>query len=160
GVFVERDRFEEGAGLFVGFVARRARLRLIKPERRNAHGLPGLQPVFRLRALAVDPYLALPNDTLDVGETQSRKARLEEGVEPHAGFVGGNGHVLDAGWRCPLALRNVAKRRGRFVGAARDCSLLLPVMLRRAPTARLEGYGPSIRAVAPPEIGFIRFRNS
>src|SRR5262249_43998296 len=101
---------EEGAGLFVGFVARRARLRLIKPERRNAHGLPGLQPVFRLRALAVDPYLALTNDALDVGKAQARKPRLEEAVDPHAGFVGSNGHVLHAGWRCRFFSRSGARR--------------------------------------------------
>ena len=49
GVLVERDRFEERAGLLVGFVARRARLRRIEPQRRNAHRLAGLQPVLRLR---------------------------------------------------------------------------------------------------------------
>jgi hypothetical protein len=67
-VFVERDRFEKFAGLFVGRVARRTRPGLIEAQRRNAHILPGLEPVFRLGALAVDADLAFADDALDVGE--------------------------------------------------------------------------------------------
>ena len=94
GVLVERDRFQELAGLFVGFAPRRARLRLIEPQRRNAHGLPRLQPVLRLGALAVDAHLAFADDALDVGKTQAGKTRFEEAVDPHAGFVRRNGDVL------------------------------------------------------------------
>ena len=96
GVFVERDRFQEFARLLIGCVARRARLRLVEPQRRNAHGLAGLEPALRLGALAVDPHLAFADDALDMGKAQSRKPRFEEAVDAHAGFVGRDGGVLDS----------------------------------------------------------------
>jgi len=93
-VLVERDRLQERAGLFVRLVAARARLRLVETQRRNPHGLTGFETVLRLGALAVDPHLAFADDALDVGEAQARKARLEEAVDAHAGFVGRNGDIL------------------------------------------------------------------
>ena len=97
GVLVERDRFEERAGLLVGFVAAaRAASAASSLQRRNAHRLAGLQPVLGLRALAVHPHLAFADDALDVGERRARKPRLEETVDAHAGFVGRDGDVLHA----------------------------------------------------------------
>src|SRR5262249_58501367 len=64
-----------------------ARARLIQPQRRDAHRLPGLEPLLGLRALAVHAQLALSNDALDVGEGEPRKPRLDETIDAHAGFV-------------------------------------------------------------------------
>ena len=125
GVLVQRDRFEERAGLFIGLAARRARLRLFEPERRNAHGLPRLQAVLRLRALAVDPHFTFTNDALDVGEAQARKLRFEEAIDAHAGFVGGDRDVLHGGWFS--FLRQVIARSGE-VGRRRPPAF--PVILR------------------------------
>ena len=162
-VFVERDGFEEFAGLLIRFVTRRTGFRLVEPQRRNAHRLPGLQPVLRLGALAIDAQLAFTDDALDVGEAQSRKPRFQKAVDAHAGFVWGDGGVLHAG-------RHRSRRIFPF-----------PVILRCALTARLEGCGPSaarnrifrfrtvgvvksamadLSAVAASEIGFARFRFS
>ena len=49
---------------------------------------PALEPVLRVGALAVHAHLAFADDALDVAERQPGKPRLEEAVEPHAGFVG------------------------------------------------------------------------
>ena len=75
------------ARFFWSSVAFVARLRRIELERRDAHRLPGLQPVLGLRALAVHAHLAFADDALDVGERQPREPRLEEAVEPHAVLV-------------------------------------------------------------------------
>ena len=46
-VLVQRDGFEEIAGLGIRIVAGRARLGLLlQAQRRNAHGLPGLEPLL------------------------------------------------------------------------------------------------------------------
>ena len=78
-----------------GFASSARRCRL-EAQRRDAHGLPGFQPVLWLGALAVDPHLAFTDDALDVGEAQARKALLEKTVDAHAGFIGGDGDVLHA----------------------------------------------------------------
>src|SRR5262249_60239598 len=65
-----------------------ARFRLVGAEWRDAPRLPGLQPVLAVDAAAVHPQLAFADDALDVREAQAGKARLEEAVDPHAGFVG------------------------------------------------------------------------
>jgi hypothetical protein len=49
--------------------------------------LAGFQPVLRIGALAVHAHLAFADDALDVAERQAWKARLEEAIEPHVGFV-------------------------------------------------------------------------
>ncbi len=82
GVLVQRDRFEEGAGLRRRLALGRQRPRLVEPQRRDAHRLPGLQPVLRLRALAVHAQLAFADDALDVGERQSRETAPRESDRP------------------------------------------------------------------------------
>ncbi len=115
-IFIKRDRFEELAGLVVGCVTRRTRFRMLEPQRRNAHALPGFEPVLRLGALAVDPQLAFTDDALDVRETQAWKLRFQEAIDPHAGFVGRDGDILDSGRH-----RGRSRSRHRFP---------LPVILR------------------------------
>ena len=105
-VLVERDRLEERAGLLSASLRGVARLRRIELERRDAHRLPGLQPVLRLGALAVHPQLAFADDALDMGERQPRKAGLEEAVDAHAGFVAGHGDGLHAGLAIVLTARS------------------------------------------------------
>jgi hypothetical protein len=95
-VFVERDRLQKSARL-VGFVTRRARLRLIEPQRRNADGLSGLKPVFRFSALAINAHLAFADDALDVRKAKTGKPRLKKSINPHAGFVGAHSDVLNGG---------------------------------------------------------------
>jgi len=87
----------------------------VEPQRRNAHGLPGLEAILRLGALAVDPHLAFADDALDVGEAQPRKPRLEKPVDPHAGFVGGHGDVLHG--------RRHRSRRNILFAVVRRCAL-------------------------------------
>ena len=114
GVFVERERLEERAI----FLRRRriiARLRRIKAQRRNTHCLSGFQPVLWLRALAVDAHLAFTDDALDVGEAQAWKARLEEAIDPHAGFVRADRHVLHAASPLPLRSRNGVSRTWKLI---------------------------------------------
>ena len=79
--------FEERAGLIAGVGVAPARARLIQSQRRDAHRLPGLEPLFGLRALAVHAQFALSNDALDMGEGEPRKPRLDEAIDAHAGFV-------------------------------------------------------------------------
>src|SRR5262245_7808582 len=81
GVFVERDGFEERAGLIADVGVAAARTRLIQSQRRDAHRLPGLEPLLGLRALAVDAQFTLSNDALDVGEGEPRKPRLYEAID-------------------------------------------------------------------------------
>ena len=50
--------------------------------------LAGLEPVLGVDALAVHPHFAFAHDALDVAERQPGKPRLEEAIDPHAGFVG------------------------------------------------------------------------
>ena len=97
GIFVERDGFEEIAGLGIRLVFGCTWLGLIQPQRRDAHGLPGLETLLGLRALAVHAQFALPDHALDVGERKPGKARLEEAVDAHAGFVGAHLGGLHAG---------------------------------------------------------------
>ena len=146
GIFVERNRFEKVGGLLVGLIAHRPRLGRIEPQRRNAHRLPGLQPVLRLGALAVDAHLAFADDALDVREAQARKPRLEKAIDPHAVLVGRDGDVLDA---CGQLRRGDGRRH--------DC-FSFPVILRWPAKPALEGC--TAPAVAPPEIGITRFRIS
>ena len=96
GVFVQRDRLDEGAVLLR---LRRvvARFRRVELERRNAHRLAGFQPALRLGALAVHPHLALADDALDMAERQAGKARLEEAVDAHAVLVRRDGDGLHGG---------------------------------------------------------------
>jgi hypothetical protein len=68
GILIQRDGFEEFAGFVAHFGATGIRLRGVEPQRRNAHALSSLQPVLRLRALAVDADLAFTDHALDVGE--------------------------------------------------------------------------------------------
>ena len=86
GIFVERDGFEEIPRLVARLRVTRRRPRL-QSQRRDTHGLPGLEALARLRALAIHAQLALSDDSLDVGKRESRKARLHETVDAHAGFV-------------------------------------------------------------------------
>src|SRR5262249_12706746 len=96
GVLVERDRAQEFPGLRVGLAAGRARPWLIELKRGNTHRLPSLQSILRTGALAVHSHLAFPDDALDVGEGEPGEPRLEEAVEPHAGFVRRDGNGLHA----------------------------------------------------------------
>jgi hypothetical protein len=112
---VQRDRFEERAIL----LRRRrivARLRRFEAQGRNAHRLSGFQPILRLRAPSVDAHLAFADHALDVGETQPRKARLKESIDPHAGFVCGDGGVLDSSADpLPLRSRKGVSRRWKLI---------------------------------------------
>src|SRR5262249_60535659 len=83
----------------IGLRALGARLRRIELERRDAHRLPGLQPGFRLRPLAVHAQLALADDALDVTERQAGIAGLEETVDAHARLVARHGDGLHAARR-------------------------------------------------------------
>ena len=127
-VLVERDRFEEFAGLGLGLAAGRARLGLLEPQRRDAHRLPGLEPLLWLRALAVHAQLALADDALDVGERQPGKARLEEAVDAHAGFV------ARSPWRSARRFDGGARSAAADVAAALvspPCSWTPPQFFRR-----------------------------
>ena len=96
GVFVERNRADEGAVLLR---LRRvvARWRRVQLERRNAHGLAAFEPRLRLGALAVHAHLALADDALDMAERQAGIARLEKAVDAHAILVAGHRDRLHAG---------------------------------------------------------------
>src|SRR5262249_60056178 len=83
----------------VGLGTLGARLRRVEPQRRDAHRLSRLQPILRLRALAVHPQLALADDALDVTERQAGITRLEEAVDAHARLVAGHGDGLHAARR-------------------------------------------------------------
>ena len=133
GVLVKRDRLDEGAVLLRlrRVVARRRRFEL---ERRDAQLLPGLEAILRLRALAVDPHLALADDALDVAERQAGKPRLEEAIDAHAVFVGGDADVLHAGRKLRWLCRCHWWRRGRKSDR---------LLARRA-----SGKGPASAAIA------------
>src|SRR5581483_5352024 len=62
---------------------------------RQAHGLPLLDPVLALDALAVEPYLAGAQELLQRAMTQIREMPLEPAVEPQARLVAGDGARLD-----------------------------------------------------------------
>ncbi len=110
-VFVERDRLDEGAVLLR---LRRvvARLGGFELERRDAHRLPRLEAILRLRALAVHPHLALADDALDMAERQAGKARFEEAIDAHAGFVGGDTDILHGSRKQRRLRRSHWWRRG------------------------------------------------
>ncbi len=101
GIFVERDGFEEFAGLIADVGVASARARLIQSQRRDAHRLPGLEPLLGLRALAVHAQFALSNDSLDVGEGEPGEPRLDKAIDAHAGLVGCDfgGLYAARGWR-------------------------------------------------------------
>ena len=128
-VLVERDRFQEGAVLLRAgrVIARRRRFQL---ERRDAHRLAGREPRFRLGALAVHAHLAFADDALDVAERQARKTGLEEAVDAHVVFVGGDGDGLHGGrqsrYRLRLLLRR-ARRRRQPGPALADLRTLMPI---------------------------------
>src|SRR5262245_9366766 len=96
GIFVERDGFEEIARLVTGLRVTRGRPRL-QSQRRDAHGLPRLEALARLRALAVHAQLALSDNPLDVRKGKPGEARLHETIDAHAGFVRTNLRSLYAG---------------------------------------------------------------
>jgi len=70
------------------------RLRRVELQRRNPHALAFRDTVLAVGALAVDSQLAFADDALDVGERQPRKPRFEKAIDPHVGFVGGDGDRL------------------------------------------------------------------
>src|SRR5262249_9782641 len=91
---------EEVAGLIANLGVASRRTRLIQSQRRNAHRLPGLEPLLGLRALAVHAQFALSNDALDVREGEPREPRLDEAIDAHAGFVRSDFGDLYAGRGC------------------------------------------------------------
>ncbi len=93
-VLIQRDRLDEGAVLLV-FGGVLVRLWRVELQRRKTHGLPGLQPQLRLRALAVHAHLAFADDALDMAEGQARKPPFEKTVDTHPRLVGGNGDSLN-----------------------------------------------------------------
>ena len=127
GVLVERNRLEECARLRILFRTRR--WFCLEPQRRDAHRLPGAQAILAVDALTVDAQLAFADDALDVGERETRKLRLQEPVDPHAGLVRRDRHCLDAGcdrrWRRGLGtlMRGACGRPRRSIGAAPLASL-------------------------------------
>jgi hypothetical protein len=60
---------------------------LLSRERRDADGLAGLEAGIRLRAAAVDAYLAGAEQLLKPAEGQFRVMLAEPAVEAHTGFV-------------------------------------------------------------------------
>src|SRR5947207_2780780 len=123
--FVQHDRLEEIAGLFVLRRERRA-FRLVELQRRNADLLAGFEPVLRVGAFAVHPHLAFANDALDVAEREPGKARLEEPIEPHVGFVARDRDRLHTG--------GDGLRRW-WLGARRPFVQILAFGLRLSPAA-------------------------
>jgi hypothetical protein len=99
GIFVERDRAQERAGLFVLGALPLARFRRFEPQRGNAHRLPGCKPILRLDPPAVHPQLAFADDALDMGERKPGKSCFEKAVDPHAGFIRRHGRCLNPGRR-------------------------------------------------------------
>ena len=97
GVLVERYGIEKLASLDVSRASYFLRRTLIEPQRRDAYRLPAVQSLFRLRAPAIHPQLALSDDPLDVRERQPGKPRFEKAVDAHAGFIGGDCKILNPG---------------------------------------------------------------
>ena len=150
-VFVERDGFEEITSLDLGLAPARARLALLEPQRRDAHRLPGFEPLLSLRALAVHAQLALTDDALDMGERQPGKARLEEAIDAHAGFVRAHLGGLHAASRRGGSLRPaVARFRRRAHGHRRSSSAGAPAQSSTSRSPRIRSVmGTLLTAPSP-----------
>ena len=86
-------------------------------KRRKTQRLPGLEPVSRRRALAVDPQLAGPRQPRDAVEGHVGKVPLEPAVKPDPVVVVGNGKAsLIAGHAAGPSLWTASSQSGSGSG--------------------------------------------
>jgi hypothetical protein len=128
-VLVQRDGFQEQAGLFVRLAQAGGGPGHVDLQRRDADRLPDRQPVLRIDALAVDPQFAFPDHALDMRKRQPGEPRLQKAVDAHSGFIGRHRNGLNPArgrgrglWRIVFGRVGITRHKidiQRFAWAAR-----------------------------------------
>ena len=144
GVLEQRHFLQRRKRLLRCFRQRPAHLRRIQLERRDAYALAFFEAVLAVSALAVHTQLAFADDALDMGKGQAGKARFEETIDAHVGFVSRHDHGLHFRGKLDFG-------RGLCRFFAGGCRLLAP---RLGKARRLAGT----QALQPVALGRIAMR--